>query len=81
MSTARRIISDQPLPARRVQQRAELYQWWELPSGQVVELRRIAGQHAPECTVRNVNADGEMAAGEYVLTLRFLVTYGKKVKG
>ncbi|CAN7472595.1 hypothetical protein LJR130_003819 [Variovorax sp. LjRoot130] len=75
----RAIKVDQPAPGPRPQ--VSLYQWWKLPSGQVVELRRIAGQHNPEVTVRNVNENGEMAPGEYVLTLRFLVNHGQKVKG
>ena len=79
IGSERAIAHDQPAPGPRAQ--VELYQWWSLPSGQVVELRRIAGQQNPECTVRNINAEGEMAPGEYVLTLRFLVKHGKKVKG
>lgn len=77
----RTITAEQPLHVPRMHHGAELYQWWKLPSGQVVELRRIVGQHTPECVVRNINADGEMAPGEYVLTLRFLVAHGRRVKG
>jgi hypothetical protein len=73
------IPTNQPLFEQRPA--VTLYSWWRLPSGQVVELRRITGQHNPEVTVRNINEDGEMAAGEYVLTLRFLATHGKRVKG
>lgn len=58
----------------------EIYSWWRLASGNIVELRRfqtVEGQ--PQCVVRDVNADGEMAPGEYVLTLRFLRAHGKPV--
>lgn len=86
MSTSRasglRVIrAEQPLPIPRQQHHAGLYQWWKLPSGQVVELRRITGQRNPEVIVRNINQDGEMAPGEYSLTLRFLVNHAQKVKG
>lgn len=74
------ITTEQPIPIPRQQHGLDLYQWWKLPSGQVVEVRRIVGAGTPECVVRNVNTDGEMAAGEYSLTLRFLVTRAKKVK-
>lgn len=80
VATVRTITCEQPLPTPRQQHGLALYQWWKLPSGQVVEVRRILGTSAPECVVRNVNEDGEMAAGEYCLTLRFLVTRAKKVK-
>lgn len=76
------IYIDQPppaeIPARRPQ--LSLYDWWLLPSGQIVELRKISGEHNPEVVVRNVNSDGEMAPGEYCLTLRFLVTRAKRVE-
>lgn len=79
-ASVRIIRSEQPLPMPRQQHGLELYQWWRLPSGQVVEVRRIEGVSAPECVVRNLNDDGEMASGEYSLTLRFLVTRAKRVK-
>ncbi|MFM9424369.1 hypothetical protein RCH10_000797 [Variovorax sp. GrIS 2.14] len=77
---APRKLVDQPTPMPRTQHGAELYQWWRLPSMQVIEIRRIAGTASPECVVRNVNADGEMSTGEYVLSLRFIVIHGKQVK-
>lgn len=55
-----------------------IYDWWELASGKLVELRRfqdVDGQ--AQVVVRDVNEDGEMAQGEYVLTLRFLRAHGK----
>ncbi len=58
----------------------ELYSWWTLPSGQVVEVRRIVGEHHPEVVVRNVNENSELAAGEYSLALTFLVRHGKQVR-
>lgn len=64
----------------RMQHGADLYQWWRLPSNQIVEIRRIAGAANPECVVRNINADGEMSHGEYALSLRFIVLYGEQVK-
>lgn len=79
-ASVRVIACEQPMPMPRQQHGLELYQWWKLPSGQVVEVRRIVGTSAPECVVRNLNDDGEMASGEYNLTLRFLVTRAKKVK-
>lgn len=82
MMPVRTIYIDQPPPAEIPTRRPELllYTWWQLPSGQVVELRKIVGEHNPEVVVRNVNDDGEMAAGEYCLTLRFLVTRAKRVQ-
>jgi len=82
MPAIRTILLDQPLPTEVPTHRPDvsLYSWWKLPSGQVVELRRILGTHAPEVVVRNVNDDGEMAAGEYNLTLRFLVTRCARVR-
>ncbi|WP_017760682.1 hypothetical protein [Pseudacidovorax intermedius] len=76
------IYIDQPPPAEIPTQRPVLmlYSWWKLPSGQVVELRKISGEHNPEVVVRNVNSDGEMAQGEYNLSLRFLVTRAKRVE-
>ncbi len=56
----------------------EIYSWWELVSGKLIELRRfqtVDGQ--AQVVVRDVNEDGELAQGEYVLTLRFLRAHGK----
>jgi len=58
----------------------QLYQWWTLPSGQVVEVRKIEGEHQPEVVVRNINENSEMAPGEYKLRLTFLVRFCKQVR-
>ncbi|MET3514329.1 desulfoferrodoxin (superoxide reductase-like protein) [Pseudacidovorax sp. 1753] len=76
------IYVDQPPPSEIPHARPplHLYDWWLLPSGQIVELRKISGEHNPEVVVRNINSDGEMAAGEYCLSLRFLVTRATRVE-
>ncbi len=77
MPAIRTILLDQPLPTEVPTHRPDdviLYGWYEMPSGQIAELRRIVGTHNPEVVVRYVNSDGEMAPGEHHHTLRFLVT-------
>ena len=76
-NTRAQVTVDQP--EFEIRPPVTLYSWWCLPSGQGVDVRRITGQHNPEVVVRNVNDDGEMAAGEYVLTLPFLVKHGRRV--
>ncbi|MNX93674.1 hypothetical protein D3C86_1258690 [compost metagenome] len=76
MGAALKIVPLEPGP----RQSLTMYSWWTLPSGQIVEARRIVGEHHPEVVVRNVNKDGELAPGEYQLTLTFLVRHGKQVR-
>jgi len=54
--------------------------WWRLPSGRMVCIRKVAGhgQHA-EATVRYVDQDGAMAQGEFTLSVPF-ITRGEKVQ-
>jgi hypothetical protein len=56
-----------------------LYTWFLLPSGRMVEVRKITGDHKPVVVVRYVNDNGELAHGEFVLLLSFLVQHGKAV--
>jgi hypothetical protein len=70
-------VDPRPRPAWSI----ERYSWWTLPSGQLIEVRRIEGEHQPEVVVRNINENSEMAPGEYRLRLAFLVRFGKQVKG
>lgn len=68
MSAAR---ASRSLPAVR--------EWWQLPSGRIVCVRRIEGVGSfCEAVVRYVDDDGSMAQGEFNLTLAFL-SRGKKV--
>jgi hypothetical protein len=54
-------------------------EWWELPSGRIVCVRRIEGVGTfCEVVVRYVDDDGSMAQGEFNLTLAFLAR-GRKV--
>ena len=71
-------LTDQPLP-RTGKHGIYLYGWWQLPSGAVVEVRKITGESNPECVVRRLNADAEMEPGEFVLRLSFLAKHGKQV--
>lgn len=62
-----------------------VYSWWRLPSGKVVEIRRIVNDgpvkgRGVECVVRDVGEDGELAPGEYSLTLRFLCMHASPVR-
>lgn len=65
--------------------------WLKLPSGKVVEVRRLNlvrmprkdGDKGPrlatEVTLRFLNADGAMAPGEFALSLTFINTHCKRV--
>jgi hypothetical protein len=53
--------------------------WWELPSGRIVSIRRIeAVDGSAELVVRYVDEQGGMAQGEFNLAPAF-VARGKKV--
>lgn len=51
-----------------------LFRRFSLPSGKLVEVRRIHDGDKPEVAVREVNDDDELAPGEFNLTLSFLLT-------
>lgn len=53
--------------------------WIKLPSGRVVEVRRIVGDHHPDAEVRYLNEDGAMAAGCFTVKLAFLAAHGERV--
>ncbi|MEO8021099.1 hypothetical protein [Polaromonas sp.] len=55
-------------------------QWFRLPSGKTAQVCRIVGGKAPEVVIRYLDNDGAMAAGEFQMTLAFLLTHGKRVK-
>lgn len=76
MGAALKVIPVEPGP----RQPLTVYSWWTLPSGQVVEVRKIEGEHQPEVVVRNINENSELAPGEYRLRLSFLVRHGKQVR-
>lgn len=58
----------------------QMYGWWRLASGAIVELRRFQTEEGQaQVVVRTINEDGEMSPGEFVLTLRFLRMHGKPV--
>lgn len=53
--------------------------WWELPTGKVVSVRRIEGEaSALEAVVRYVDSDAGMAQGEFNLSVRY-VARGRRV--
>lgn len=70
-------------------------QWWRLPSGQVVEIRRVRMLDLPlpvdaapgttpaefaEAVIRYLNNDGAMAPGEFHLSCAFLTKRATRVK-
>lgn len=55
-----------------------IYKRFILPSGKVVEVRRIEQGSNPEAVVREVNENDQLAPREDTLTLRFLLTHCKK---
>ena len=55
-----------------------IYKPFILPSGKVVEVRRIEQGTNPEAVVREVNENDQLAPREDTLTLRFLLTHCKK---
>jgi hypothetical protein len=77
MGAALKLIPVDPGP--RPSKPIERYSWWLLPSGQLIEVRKIEGEHQPEVVVRNINENSEMAPGEYKLRMAFLVRFGKQV--
>jgi hypothetical protein len=56
-----------------------LGEWWKLPSGRTVSIRRIDGiGFETEITVRYVDEQGAMSTGELHLSIAY-VCRGKKV--
>lgn len=56
-----------------------LYKRFRMPSGKLLEVRRVQEGERPEVVVREVNDDDELSPGEFVLSLRFLLGHGKEV--
>lgn len=55
-------------------------EWWLLPSGRIVSIRRIEGDiGAAEAVVRHVDEYGAMSTGEFNLTMAFIARTGRKV--
>lgn len=56
--------------------------WIELPSGSIVNVRKITTVtvQSQVVTVRSVDAEGRMASGSYDLSLDHLLEHGKIVK-
>ena len=53
--------------------------WLLLPSGQHVEVFAVKGEHHPEVTLRYLDGDGTPSAGCFVVSLKWLVNFAKKV--
>lgn len=53
--------------------------WLTLPSGRTVQVCRIVGESRPEVSLRYLDEDGVMATGDFIVTLAWLLTNGKKV--
>lgn len=57
-----------------------MYKRFILPSGKVVEVRRVEQGANPEAVVREVNENDQLAPREDTLTLRFLLNHCKKAR-
>lgn len=57
-----------------------LYQRFRLPSGKLVEVRKVADGNRPEVIVREVNGDNELSAHEFYLRLDFLLQRATPVR-
>lgn len=55
-----------------------MYKRFILPTGKVVEVRRVEQGHNPEVVVREVNEHDQLAPRDDKLTLRFLLNHCKK---
>jgi len=60
----------------------EVGAWIELPSGSIVNIRKITTVvvQSQTVTVRAVDGEGRMASGSYELSLDHLLEHGKIVK-
>jgi hypothetical protein len=57
-----------------------LYKRFLLPSGKMIEVRKVQDGTRPECVVREVNTDDQLSQGEYNLRLDFLLQRAKAVR-
>jgi len=60
-------------------QAPRLFDWWQLPSGKLISIRKITGVSRPELTVRYINDDGAMEPGEFFISMAFLAAHGKRI--
>lgn len=56
-----------------------LFDWWELPSGRLVSIRKITGVSRPELTVRYIDENGAMLPGEFFISMAFLAAHGQRI--
>lgn len=57
-----------------------LYKRFRMPSGKLLEVRRVEEGAHPEVVVREVNDDDELSPGEFNLSLRFILAHGREVR-
>jgi hypothetical protein len=57
-----------------------LYKRFRMPSGNLLEVRRVTDGAHPEVVVRKVDENDKLSPGEFNLTLRFLLAYGREVR-
>lgn len=55
-----------------------MYKRFILPTGKVVEVRRVERGHNPEVVVREVNEHDQLAPRDDTLTLSFLLKHCKR---
>lgn len=53
--------------------------WLQLPSGRMIEVRKVIGDSNPDVEVRYLDEDGTRATGSFFLRLSFLLANGRKV--
>lgn len=53
--------------------------WIKLPSGRMVQVCRIVGEHHPDAEVRYLDENGAMAASSFQVKLSFLAAHGERL--
>lgn len=56
-----------------------LFDWWRLPSGKLISIRKITGVSRPELTVRYVDDNGALHPGEFFISMAFLAAHGTRI--
>lgn len=54
-------------------------QWLRLPSGRLVQVCKIIGDHNPQVSLRYLDDDGVMATGDFLVLLTWLVVHARRV--
>ena len=60
-------------------QAIRLFDWWRLPSGKLISIRKINGVSRPELEVRYIDNNGAMEPGAFFISMAFLAAHGTRI--